>query len=218
MFQHVGRLLLYHKLSCAFRNRIRTKVTFPGRPAIGRLVMSGAIVLYSFCSDPDKLLMNSLLPASLVALINYYTLLWRSPCVSISLLLFAGQSRVLTAWYKAFKWLQRVVLQQGSELSRLARLGEDVVEESEVEDDPDRSEGDDEIRLLRDQSAREQRRNVYAKWRTGEQTTRGCNQSFADENDFRWFLLPDYSIGHSHALEVSTLAFIHNRLQITMTD
>lgn len=117
--------------------------------------------------------MNAILPASLVALINYYALLWRTPCVSISLLLFVGQSRVLAAWYKAFKWLQRVVLQQGSELGRLARLGGDAAgpnDGPEAEDisDPDRSEGDDEIRLLRDQSRRERESDIYAKWRTGE--------------------------------------------------
>jgi hypothetical protein len=116
--------------------------------------------------------MSAILPASLAALVSYYTLLWRSPCVSISLLLFAGQSRVLTAWYKAFKWLQRVLLQQGSELSRLARSGGEVVDDSdglerEGDDDPDRSEGDDEIRLLSNQSRRERQSEIYAKWRTG---------------------------------------------------
>lgn len=121
--------------------------------------------------------MSAILPASLAALVSYYTLLWRSPCISISLLLFAGQSRVLTAWYKVFKWLQRVLLQQGSELSRLARSGGEVVDnndglEREGDDDPDRSEGDDEIRLLNNQSRRERQSEIYAKWRTGECITR----------------------------------------------
>lgn len=123
--------------------------------------------------------MNAILPASLVALINYYSILWRTPCFSISLLLFVGESRVLTACYKALKWIQRVVLQQGSELGRVTRLGGNVVDASdgllreEDADDEDTDEdhaieGDDEIRLLRDQSIRDRRKDVYAKWRTGE--------------------------------------------------
>lgn len=118
--------------------------------------------------------MNQLLPASLVALINYYALLWKTPCLSISLLLFANESRVLAACYKALKWIQRVLLQQGSELRRVTRLGGDVVEGSDGlqrEEDSgagEEVEGDDEIRLLRDQTARDRQKDVYAKWRTGE--------------------------------------------------
>lgn len=143
---------------------------------ISAISAHGAVTLTrisSFACACQEDAMNAILPASLVALINYYSLLWRTPCVSISLLLFVGQSRLLTAWYKAFKWLQRVVLQQGSELGRLARLGGDAVDpddgfEREGDDDPDRSEGDDEIRLLREQSRRERESDIYAKWRTGE--------------------------------------------------
>lgn len=155
--------------------------------------------------------MNAILPASLVAIINYYTLLWRTPCVSISLLLFVGQSRVLTAWYKAFKWLQRVLLQQGSELSRLARLGGDVVDENdglerEGDDDPDRSEGDEEIRLLRDQSRRERQSDVYAKWRTGMSNISLWPVRKLITLSLCW---TDYSISHSHVLKVSVRTPIH---------
>lgn len=91
--------------------------------------------------------------------------------MSVSLLLFVGESRVLTACYKALKWIQRVVLQQGSELGRITRLGGDeVVELSDglEREEDDTIEGDDEIRLLRDQSVRDRQKDVYAKWRTGE--------------------------------------------------
>lgn len=44
--------------------------------------------------------------------------------------------------------------------------------EREGDDDPDRSEGDDEIRLLNNQSRRERQSEIYAKWRTGECITR----------------------------------------------
>jgi hypothetical protein len=162
--------------------------------------------------------MNGLVPAPLLAYVNYYVVLWRTPCLSISLLLFASHSRILLAWWKALKWLQRVVFQQSSELERLCRVRDryvrngaqesDNVTEGEADSDTP-VDGDDEIRLLRDHGARELQRDLYTRWRTGEHMHRSvngrtivaCTQLIPSH---LWLCASiDYSIGHSETLKVS---------------
>lgn len=154
--------------------------------------------------------MNAILPASLVALFNYYSILWRTPCFSISLLLFVGESRVLTACYKALKWIQRLILQQGSELGRITRRSgggdSSTVEQRSHVDDEDNIDGivdgDDEIRLLRDQSVRDRQKDVYAKWRTGE--VYSTSNAMIHRQSTKHIIVPlaDYCISHSSTLKV----------------
>ncbi|KAK9894526.1 hypothetical protein P389DRAFT_197815 [Cystobasidium minutum MCA 4210] len=109
----------------------------------------------------------------------------------------------------SLKWIQRLILQQGSELGRITRRSgggdSSTVEQRSHVDDEDNIDGivdgDDEIRLLRDQSVRDRQKDVYAKWRTGE--VYSTSNAMIHRQSTKHIIVPlaDYCISHSSTLK-----------------